>query len=46
MKGLYPTEWMEVKKTLWNVSEEGEDVRSQCEEDKGTNCDDGDSFRI
>jgi hypothetical protein len=27
---------------LWNGSEDG-DVRSECEGDKGTDCDDGDS---
>ena len=29
--------------TLWNVSEEDGHVRSQCEEDEGTDCEDGDS---
>jgi hypothetical protein len=28
---------------LWNGSEEDGNVRSECEEDEGTNCDDGDS---
>ena len=28
---------------LQNVSEEDGDVRSECEENKGTNCEDGDS---
>ena len=28
---------------LWNGSKEGGDVRSQCEEDEGTECEDGDS---
>jgi hypothetical protein len=27
---------------LWNGSEERWNVRSECEEDEGTNCDDGD----
>jgi len=26
---------------LWNGSEEDEDVRSQCKEDEGTDCEDG-----
>ena len=29
--------------TLWNGSEEGRDVRSECEEDGGTYSEDGDS---
>ena len=28
---------------LWNVSEEDGNVRSECEEDEGTDCRDGDS---
>jgi hypothetical protein len=28
---------------LWNDSEEGGSVRSECEEDEGTGCEDGDS---
>jgi len=28
---------------LWNGSEVGGDVRSECEEDEGTDCEDGDS---
>jgi len=28
---------------LWNGSEEYVDVRSDCEEDEGTDCEDGDS---
>jgi hypothetical protein len=28
---------------LWNGSEEDGNVRSECEEDKGTDCEDGDS---
>ena len=28
---------------LWNGSEEDGNVRSQCEEDEGTDCEDGDS---
>ena len=28
---------------LWNDSEVGGDVRSECEEDEGTDCEDGDS---
>jgi hypothetical protein len=28
---------------LWNDSEDGGNVRSECEEDEGTNCEDGDS---
>jgi hypothetical protein len=27
---------------LWNGSEEDGDVRSECEEDEGTDCEDGD----
>jgi len=27
---------------LWNVSEEDGNVRSECEEDEGTNCEDRD----
>jgi hypothetical protein len=27
---------------LWNGSEVGGNVRSECEEDKGTDCEDGD----
>jgi len=29
--------------TLWNGSEEDGDVRSECGEDEGTDCEDGDS---
>jgi hypothetical protein len=28
---------------LWNGSKEDGNVRSECEEDKGTDCEDGDS---
>jgi hypothetical protein len=28
---------------LWNGSEEDGDVRSDCEDDEGTNCEDGES---
>jgi hypothetical protein len=28
---------------LWNGNEEGGNVRSECEEDEGTDCEDGDS---
>jgi hypothetical protein len=28
---------------LWNVSEEGVNVRSECEGDEGTACEEGDS---
>ena len=28
---------------FWNGSEEDGDVRSECEEDEGTDCEDGDS---
>ena len=28
---------------LWNGSKEGGNVRSECEEDEGTDCEDGDS---
>ena len=28
---------------LWNASEEDGNVRSECEEDEGTDCDDGES---
>ena len=28
---------------LWNSSEEGGKVRSECEEDEGTACEDGES---
>jgi len=28
---------------LWNGSEEDGNVRSECEEDEGTDCDDGES---
>ena len=28
---------------LWNGSEEGGVIRSECEEDEGTDCEDGDS---
>ena len=28
---------------LWNGSEEGGSVRTECEEDEGTGCEDGDS---
>jgi len=28
---------------LWNCSEEGGVIRSECEEDEGTDCEDGDS---
>jgi hypothetical protein len=27
---------------MWNGSEEDGDVRSECEEDEGTDCEDGD----
>jgi len=29
--------------TLWNSSEEDGNVRTECEEDEGTDCEDGDS---
>jgi hypothetical protein len=29
--------------TVWNDSEEDGDIRSECEEDKGTDCVDGNS---
>jgi hypothetical protein len=29
--------------TLWNGSEEEGNVRSECEDDEGTDCEDGDS---
>jgi hypothetical protein len=28
---------------LWNGNEEDRDVRSECEEDEGTDCEDGES---
>jgi len=28
---------------IWNGTEENGDVRSECEEDEGTDCEDGDS---
>ena len=28
---------------MWNGGEEDEDVRNECEEDEGTDCEDGDS---
>jgi hypothetical protein len=28
---------------LWNGSEKDQNVRSECEEDEGTDCEDGDS---
>ena len=28
---------------LWNASEENRDIRSECEEDGGTDCEDGNS---
>jgi hypothetical protein len=28
---------------LWNDNEEDRDVRSECEEDEGTDCEDGES---
>ena len=27
---------------LWNYSEEDKDVRNECEQDEGTDCEDGD----
>ena len=33
----------ETGEVLWNGSEEDGNVRSQCEEDEGTDCEDGDS---
>jgi hypothetical protein len=30
----------------WNGSEEGGDVKSECEEDEGTDCEDGDGTLI
>jgi hypothetical protein len=29
---------------LWNDSEEDGNVRSECEEDEGTDCEEGDSY--
>ena len=34
-------QWMGL--TLWNCSEEDGKVRSQCEEDEDTDCEDGES---
>jgi hypothetical protein len=31
---------------LWNDSEEGGNVRSECEEDEDTDCEDGDSDTV
>jgi hypothetical protein len=31
---------------LWNGSEEDENVRSECEENEGTDCEDGDSDTV
>ena len=31
---------------LWNDSKEDGDVRSECEEDEGTDCDSGDSNTV
>ena len=31
---------------LWNGSEEGGNVRSECEQDEGTDCEDGDMTLI
>jgi len=31
---------------LWNGSEEDGNVRSECEEDEGTDCEDGDSNTV
>ena len=31
---------------LWNANEEGGDVKSRCEEDEGTDCEDGDMTLI
>ena len=31
-------------KMLWNGSEENGDVRSECKEDEGTDCEDGNSY--
>jgi len=36
---VYPVQWMGLMVTLWNGSEEDGDVRSECEEDEGTDCD-------
>jgi len=33
----------ETDNVLWNGSEEDGNVRSECEEDRGTDCEDGDS---
>ena len=40
---VYPVQWMGLMVTFWNGSEEDGDVRSECEEDEGTDCEDGDS---
>jgi hypothetical protein len=39
---VYPMQWMGLV-MLWNDSEEDGNVGSECEEDEGTDCEDGDS---
>ena len=33
----------ETDEMLWNCSEEGGNIRSECEEDEGTDCRDGEN---
>ena len=39
---VYPGQWMGTDDMLWYDSEEDGNVRSECEEDEGTDCKDGD----
>jgi hypothetical protein len=34
----------ETNYVFWNGSEENGNIRSECAEDEGTNCEDGDSY--
>ena len=39
---IYPMQWMGLI-MIWNGSEKDQNVRSDCEEDEGTDCEDRDS---
>ena len=42
-EGISRVQWMGLMVMLWNDSEEDRNVRSECEEGEGTDCEDGDT---
>jgi len=43
VKGFTKWMWHDDDDMLWNDNEKDGDVRSECEKDEGTHCEDGDS---